>query len=235
MFNPDHQSSGVCPACNTFVRFGYVSLTRKDVEAEHNGHPEAAARPGKKTFENYSGPHTKTKALIEDLLRSKAQSEINPDEPPFKSVVFSGWTSHLDLIEFSLKDAGITFTRLDGSMTRKARTQAMDDFRDDNSVHVILVSIMAGGLGLNLTAGSNVYVMEPQFNPAAEAQAVDRVHRLGQKRPVRTVRYIMNNSFEVDMLTLQDKKKKLATLSMERSKDKTAPTKLLDELRALFK
>lgn len=233
--NPLGQTSGTCPRCNAYVRFGYVNLTRKDVEAEHNGHPDTVAKPGKKTFEGYNGPHTKTKALVADLLESKAQSEINPDEPPFKSVVFSGWTSHLDLIEFALKNAGITFTRLDGSMSRKARTQAMDDFREDNSVHVILVSIMAGGLGLNLTAGNNVYVMEPQFNPAAEAQAIDRVHRLGQKRPVHTVRFIMNDSFEEDMLKLQDKKKKLATLSMDRTKDKEAPPKLLDELRELFK
>lgn len=232
--NPFDQTSGICPHCKTHVRIGHVSLTRKDVEAEHNGHPEQAAKPGKKTFEGYNGPHTKTKALVEDLLRSKAMSEINPEEPPYKSVVFSGWTSHLDLIEFALKDNDITFTRLDGSMSRKARTQAMDNFRDDNSVHVILVSIMAGGLGLNLTAGSNVYVMEPQFNPAAEAQAIDRVHRLGQKRPVKTVRYIMNDSFEGDMITLQDKKKKLASLSMDGKKEK-APPKLLDELRDLFK
>lgn len=234
LFNHQSATSGNCPTCKAHVRFGYAALTRKDFEVEHDGHPEEPAKPGKKTFEGYSGPHTKTKALVEDLLQNKAQSEINPDEPPYKSVVFSGWTSHLDLIEFALKAAGITFTRLDGSMSRKARTQAMDAFRDDNSVHVILVSIMAGGLGLNLTAGNNVYVMEPQFNPAAEAQAIDRVHRLGQKRPVKCIRYIMNNSFEGDMLKLQDKKKKLASLSMDRSKEKAAP-KLLDELRDLFK
>lgn len=124
-------------------------------------------------------------------------------------------------------------------MSRIARTSAMDRFREDDNVHVILVSIMAGGLGLNLTSGNSVYVMEPQYNPAAEAQAVDRVHRLGQKRPVRTVRYIMRGSFEEKMLELQEKKKKLASLSMDGQnkaldKAEAARQKLMD-LRSLFK
>ena len=82
--------------------------------------------------------------------------------------------------------------------------------------------------------------MEPQYNPAAEAQAVDRVHRLGQKREVHTVRYIMNDSFEEKMLELQEKKKKLASLSMDSSgrtsMDKAeAARKRLEDLRSLFK
>ncbi|KAH7328184.1 SNF2 family DNA-dependent ATPase [Stachybotrys elegans] len=232
-------SAGPCPVCDTVVRLEYVELRRRDVDAEHDGPAKSKSKAQGKKLDRYDGPHTKTRALVEDLLRSKAASEANPSEPPFKSVVFSGWTSHLDLIELALKAAGISFTRLDGSMSRTARTAAMDSFRDDPSVHVILVSIMAGGLGLNLTAGNNVYVMEPQYNPAAEAQAIDRVHRLGQKRPVRTVRYIMRDSFEEKMLELQEKKMKLASLSMDgRSKalDKAeaARQKLMD-LRSLFK
>lgn len=234
---PD-QTSGPCPVCSSHVRFEFVQLNRVDGEAEHDGLPQRKARGAHKQLDKYEGPHTKTKALVEDLLKSKAQSDANPHEPPFKSVVFSGWTSHLDLIELALKAVGITFTRLDGTMTRTARTAAMDKFREDDSVHVILVSIMAGGLGLNLTSGSNVYVMEPQFNPAAEAQAIDRVHRLGQKRPVKTVRYIMRDSFEEKMVELQEKKMKLASLSMDGQKrlDKTeaARQKLMD-IRSLFK
>lgn len=236
----DHtQKSGHCPTCMNHVQFEYVQLQRRDVDAEHDGPAKVQAKSSKKKLENYQGPHTKTKALVDELLRQKAASDANPNEPPFKSVVFSGWTSHLDLIELALNTAGITFTRLDGSMTRPSRTAAMDAFREDNRVHVILVSIMAGGLGLNLTAGNNVYVMEPQYNPAAEAQAIDRVHRLGQKRPVRTVRFIMCGSFEEKMLILQDKKKQLASLSMDgQSKplDKAeAAAEKLKDLRSLFK
>ncbi|EHK43096.1 hypothetical protein TRIATDRAFT_130946 [Trichoderma atroviride IMI 206040] len=236
------QTFAPCIVCSAQIPFGFVDICRSDVEGEHEGNLKAKnnkAKPSSKALDKYDGPHTKTKALLEDLLKSRAASEANPHEPPFKSVVFSGWTSHLDLIELALNEANISFTRLDGSMTRQARTAAMDSFREDNSIHVILVSIMAGGLGLNLTAANNVYVMEPQYNPAAEAQAVDRVHRLGQKRPVRTIRYIMRNSFEEKMLELQEKKVKLASLSMDGQnkaldKAEAARQKLMD-LRSLFK
>lgn len=238
---PAGQLAGPCVVCNAHVRFGFVSIRRSDVDGEHDGvlKSKNKAKQFGKNQDKYDGPHTKTKALLEDLLKSRAASAANPHEPPFKSVIFSGWTSHLDLIELALKDAGIRFTRLDGSMSRLARTAAMDQFREDRDIHAILVSITAGGLGLNLTAGNNVYVMEPQYNPAAEAQAIDRVHRLGQKRPVRTIRYIMRNSFEEKMLELQEKKVKLASLSMDGQnkaldKAEAARQKLMD-LRSLFK
>jgi SNF2 family DNA or RNA helicase len=181
-----------------------------------------------------------TKALIHDLLASRQESELLSPESPIKSVVFSGWTAHLDLIQLALTENSIKYTRLDGKMSRTARGAALDAFRDDPSILVILVSISAGGLGLNLTTANKVYVMEPQYNPAAEAQAVDRVHRLGQKREVETVRYIMNDSFEEKMLELQDKKKKLASLSMDgegrgRMDKAEAARKRLEDLRSLFK
>ncbi|EGY18824.1 transcription termination factor 2 [Verticillium dahliae VdLs.17] len=234
------EQPGQCLFCPNQVDMQYIALKRARANVEHDGHIKAkAANNGKRTFDRYNGPHTKTKALLEDLLKSEAETAANPTLPPFKSVVFSSWTTHLDLIEMALDSVGITYSRLDGKMSRNARTKAMDEFRDNPSIHVILVSIMAGSLGLNLTSGNNVYVMEPQYNPAAEAQAVDRVHRLGQKRPVQTVRYIMRNSFEEKMIELQDKKKKLASLSMDgkgKALDRgdAARQKLMD-LRSLFK
>lgn len=235
---PPGSTSGSCPVCNAQIRFDFAELRRADVEAEHDG-ASHKSKTGLKRTDGYDGPHTKTKALLEDLLKSEAATRANPNEPPYKSVVFSGWTSHLTLIELALKAADIAFTRLDGTMSRAARTAAMDKFREDDNIHVILVSIMAGGLGLNLTSGNSVYVMEPQFNPAAEAQAVDRVHRLGQKRPVKTVRYIMRNSFEEKMVELQEKKTKLANLSMDnqsRSLDKAESARQkLQDIRSLFK
>ncbi|KAK2067592.1 hypothetical protein P8C59_001317 [Phyllachora maydis] len=242
----DPDSDTDCDTCVRFAKSKCVEIRRSRAAAEHETHDNfkslVKGRGNNKAVpERYSGPHTKTRALVQELLKAKAKSAENPDEPPYKSVVFSGWTSHLDLIEIALHDAGITFTRLDGKMTRTQRTQAMDDFRDNPDVQVILVSIMAGGLGLNLTTGNAVYVMEPQFNPAAEAQAVDRVHRLGQKREVTTVRFIMEDSFEEKMMQLQEKKNKLASLSMDsRDKDKimdrteSAKQRLLD-LRSLFR
>jgi len=257
-----HPTAAECTVCARYDRTAYVELHRNRADQVHESRTAAKNPKGPYSStdastsnnsnnntaipnkiipdDRYSGPHTKTRALIAELLHNKALSEANPSEPPLKSVVFSGWTSHLDLIQIALDNAGITYTRLDGKMSRPARNAAMDAFRDDPSVQVILVSIMAGGLGLNLTAGNSVYVMEPQFNPAAEAQAIDRVHRLGQKRRVRTVRFIMRDSFEEKMLQLQEKKKKLASLSMDRDpklavdRTEAARQRLLD-LRSLFK
>ncbi|KAG4220947.1 hypothetical protein PC116_g30574, partial [Phytophthora cactorum] len=160
-----NHGSGTCPFCQSHVRFAYNEIRKSKAEVEHEGHHQSHKSETKvrtkEGYPEYSGPHTKTRALIDDLLRAKADSEAHPDEPPFKSVVFSAWTSHLDLIQIALDNVGIKYTRLDGKMSRTARTAAMDTFREDNSVHVILVSIMAGGLGLNLTSGNYVYVMEP--------------------------------------------------------------------------
>lgn len=122
-------------------------------------------------------------------------------------------------------------------MTRDARDRSMDALRNDPAVRVMLVSIGAGGLGLNLTTANKVFMMEPQFNPAAEAQAVDRVHRLGQDREVVIKRFIMQDSFEEKMLVLQEKKKALADLTMarERKSKEEATKQRLEELRSLFR
>ena len=229
-----------CPICHQHVRVSYFPLCQGGVQDDEASQHGGAAKRGKGSGD-YSGPHTKTKALIQDLLVSDHQTELGSSaEPPIKSVVFSGWTSHLDLIQVALQENGISYTRLDGKMSRVARNHALGMFRDDPSIRVILVSITAGGLGLNLTMANKVYVMEPQYNPAAEAQAVDRVHRLGQSREVTTVRYIMNDSFEEKMLELQEKKKKLASLSMDSrgraNLDKAEVARQrLEDLRSLFK
>ena len=191
-----------------------------------------------KIMSRYNGPHTKTLRLIEELRKCEAESAALPEgQKPIKSVIFSGWTSHLDLIQVALTREKFNFVRLDGQMTRIQRTASLDAFRDDDKTTVILISITAGGLGLNLTSASRVFVMEPQFNPALENQAVDRVYRLGQKRDVTTMRFVMKDSFEVRMLELQRKKQDLANLSMTRGKlDKEeAAKRRMEDLRSLFK
>ncbi|KAL9101636.1 MAG: hypothetical protein Q9163_003134 [Psora crenata] len=228
-----------CPFCQTTLRTSFFELTKEGIEEADEARSIARQNPRQaKILGRYGGPHTKVKALIDGLRVSAKESECLPvGEQPIKSVVFSGWTANLDLIQIALEDNDVKYARLDGRMSRKARNASLEAFRDDPAVRVILISIMAGGLGLNLTSASKVYVMEPQFNPAAEAQAVDRIHRLGQRREVFTYRLIMDNSFEEKMLDLQRKKQNLADLSMNRGKlDKAEAVKRkLDELRSLFR
>ena len=228
-----------CPFCEQALRKSFFELTKDGIDNAEEARALARENPRQaKIMGRYGGPHTKVRALLEELKKSEAESQSLPlGEKPIKSVVFSGWTANLDLIQIALEDNDVKFVRLDGKMSRKNRNISLDSFRDDPTVCVILISIMAGGLGLNLTTGSKVYVMEPQFNPAAEAQAVDRVHRLGQKREVFTYRFIMKDSFEEKMLDLQRKKQNLADLSMNRGKiDKAeAAKRKLDELKSLFR
>lgn len=129
---------------------------------------------------------------------------------PVKSVVFSQWTKMLDRIQKSLSITGIRMARLDGTMKRSDRSAALETFRTDPSIEVLLVSLRAGGTGLNLVAACRAYLMDPYWNPAVENQGLDRVHRMGQTRAVVTTKYVMRHSIEENMLRLQKRKMLLA-------------------------
>lgn len=136
------------------------------------------------------------------------------EEGPVKTVVFSQWTTMLDKVEEALDFAGIRYERLDGTMKREERTKSMEALKHDKSCEVLLVSLKAGGVGLNLTAAQRVYLMDPYWNPAVENQAVDRIHRLGQRRPVTTVKLIIEGTIEARLLEVQKKKTALANLTL---------------------
>lgn len=170
---------------------------------------------------------TKIDALMQEL------TEVISRDPTVKSIVFSQWTSMLDLVEIPLKSAGIRFVRLDGSMPQNQREVSIRSFRADPAVKVFLVSMKAGGLGLNLTSASHVYLLDPWWNPATEDQAIDRVHRLGQTRPVLVTRFIIKDTIEERILELQQKKKNLAQGVMMRTKELRQIR--IDELRLLFR
>jgi SNF2 family DNA or RNA helicase len=226
-----------CTYCEQYVRFGLFELRRSGLKAMLDARNKAKGKQAKWDDSTYTGPHTKVKALLEDLKKTAAESASLPaDEPPIRSVIFSGWTSYIDLIEHALDENDFRFVRLDGSMSLKARSSVLNAFQSDPDITILLVSIKAGGQGLNFTAASKVYMMEPQFNPGVELQAIDRVHRLGQNRDVDIVHYIMNDSVEVKILNLQKKKIALAEMSMEKKLSKAEEAKKrIEELHDLFK
>jgi DNA repair protein RAD5 len=132
---------------------------------------------------------------------------LRNENPSTKSVVFSQFTSFLSLIEPALTRAAIPFLRLDGSMAHKARTAVLKDFATSKKGVVLLLSLRAGGVGLNLTMAKRVYMMDPWWSFAVEAQAIDRVHRMGQTDEVVVSRFIVKDSIEEKMLRIQDRKK----------------------------
>ena len=125
-----------------------------------------------------------------------------------KALVFSQWTTMLDLLEPHLEQAGIPFIRLDGSTRDRAGVVA--SFQAPAGPTVLLISLKAGGTGLNLTAADHVFLMDPWWNPAVEDQAADRAHRIGQERPVLVYHVVAENTVEERILELQNKKRDLA-------------------------
>ena len=125
-----------------------------------------------------------------------------------KALVFSQFTSLLAIVRSRLDDAGIAYEYLDGA-TRN-REAHVDAFQNDAGCGLFLISLKAGGLGLNLTAAEYVFLLDPWWNPAVEAQAVDRAHRIGQTRPVFAYRLIARDTVEEKVLELQKTKRELA-------------------------
>lgn len=125
-----------------------------------------------------------------------------------KVLIFSQFVKHLALFRKQLDTKKITYTYLDGST--KNRQAEVEKFQEQQEIKVFLISLKAGGLGLNLTQADYVFLLDPWWNPAIEAQAVDRAHRMGQKNVVHTYKFITKNSVEEKILKLQDSKKQLA-------------------------
>lgn len=132
---------------------------------------------------------------------------LRREHPKMKSVIFSQFTSFLSLIEPALSRANVRFLRLDGTMAQRARAAVLEQFTEKKGFTVLLISLRAGGVGLNLTSAGRVFMMDPWWSFAVEAQAIDRVHRLGQEDEVQVKRFIVKESVEERMLRIQERKK----------------------------
>ncbi len=161
---------------------------------------QTACHPGLVDHARVDEPSAKLDTLLEQL-------EEVIDEG-HKVIVFSQFTSFLSILRRRLDAIPTTYEYLDGRTTdRQARVTR---FQEDESCRLFLVSLKAGGQGLNLTAADYIYILDPWWNPAVEAQAVDRAHRIGQTRPVFAYRLIARDTVEEKILSLQDKKRELA-------------------------
>ncbi|KAL7910770.1 SNF2 family N-terminal domain-containing protein [Trichoderma velutinum] len=187
-----------------------------DASAEYDPSPD-----GKSIFSS-----AKIRELTK-LLRAEAHEH--------KFIVFSQFTSMLDLVEPFLRKEGFRFTRYDGSMRNDAREESLRKLREDKSTRVLLCSLKCGSLGLNLTAATRVIIIEPFWNPFVEEQAIDRVHRLTQTVDVVVYKLTVTHTVEEGILALQEKKRLLAEQTIEGSSKKGAVKLGLNEIIDLFK
>lgn len=136
--------------------------------------------------------------------------EISENIGQHKALVFSQFLGMLGLIREKLTEMGIRYAYFDGSTSSADREKAIQSFQEDESVRVFLISLKAGGVGLNLTAADYVYIVDPWWNPAVEQQAIDRTHRIGQTKNIFAYRMICLDTIEDKILRLQEKKRTLA-------------------------
>jgi SNF2 family DNA or RNA helicase len=172
------------------------------------------------------GQEARTSSKVERLIEAL---ELAADEG-HKALVFSQWTSLLDLIEPRLAASNLPFVRLDGST--RDRGEVVARFQADEGPPVMLISLKAGGVGLNLTAADHVFLCDPWWNPAVEAQAADRAHRIGQDKPVMVYRLVATDTVEERILSLQEHKRALFDAALGDAGAATGLTR--DDLLALL-
>ena len=161
---------------------------------------QAACHPGLLDPKHSGDTSAKLEALLEQLSAVLEEGH--------KALVFSQFTSLLKIVRERLDRLGISYEYLDGAT--RDRQERVEAFQNKENCRLFLVSLKAGGLGLNLTAAEYVYILDPWWNPAVEAQAVDRAHRIGQTRPVFAYRLITRDTVEEKVLELQKTKRDLA-------------------------
>ncbi|XP_042475511.1 helicase-like transcription factor CHR28 [Macadamia integrifolia] len=154
---------------------------------------------------------------------------------PVKAIVFSQWTSMLDLVEIALNDSCLQYRRLDGTMSLALRDKAVKDFNSDTEVTVMLMSLKAGNLGLNMVAACHVILLDLWWNPTSEDQAIDRAHRIGQTHPVTVSRITVKDTVEDRILALQEEKRKMVASAFGEDQAGGSATGLtVEDLRYLF-
>ncbi|KAI9250369.1 SNF2 family N-terminal domain-containing protein [Helicostylum pulchrum] len=219
----DEGAAGECPVCRhgPILQSQLLEIAVKPVDQMTESNVAFDIRKAVGGFR----PSTKMNALIAHLKQDQADH--------CKTVVFSQFTSFLDLIGEALEHENIEFTRLDGTLQQAQREKVLNTFADEGkNVNVILISLRAGGVGLNLTCASRVVMMDPWWNLSIEAQAIDRVHRLGQLKDVSVTRFVVRDTIEERILEIQNRKNVLVN-ELYQSRDESKNRKMAD-LKLLF-
>ncbi|XP_007015968.2 PREDICTED: putative SWI/SNF-related matrix-associated actin-dependent regulator of chromatin subfamily A member 3-like 2 isoform X1 [Theobroma cacao] len=203
-------NSGLCPVCRkTVARQDLITApteSRFQIDIEKNWVES-----------------TKVVVLLQELENLRSSGS--------KSILFSQWTAFLDLLQVPLTRSNIPFLRLDGTLNQQQREKVIKQFSEDSNILVLLMSLKAGGVGINLTAASNAFVLDPWWNPAVEEQAVMRIHRIGQTKRVAIKRFIVKGTVEERMEAVQARKQRMISGALT---DQEVRTARIEELKMLF-
>ena len=181
-------------------------------------------RLNESTYKNYDS--TKIEFLMETLETILEEGQ--------QAIIFSQFTTYLDIIQHYFREKHWKYSRIDGSQSINKRQEQVELFQTQKNP-IFLISLKAGGVGLNLTAASYVFIMDPWWNPAVESQAIDRAHRIGQKNTLTVYRPIIKNSVEEKVLKLQEEKKQLFTDLLSTDDDQTFSGRLtMKDFEMLF-
>ncbi|XP_047467982.1 helicase-like transcription factor [Mugil cephalus] len=206
-----------CPLCRSEIKTSeLVEFPQEEMEED-------------KSTNSQWRTSSKVKALMGNLLRLRCEDST------VKCLVVSQFTRFLTILETPLREHGFSFVRLDGTMNQKKRTQVIQEFQSSasDSPSIMLLSLKAGGVGINLTAASHVFLMDPAWNPATEEQCIDRCHRLGQTKKIVVTKFIVKNSVEENMVKIQRKKQDLVEKAFG-STNTDRKTSRIDDIRALM-
>lgn len=210
-----------CPNCRELFRATFLLTLRQDSE-------------GNFTFVPYN-ESSKPPKILSLLKHLKVLQDTAAGE---QVVVFSQFSSYLDILERELSNAfppdAATIYKFDGRLNLKERSNVLQEFtvKDLSRQKILLLSLKAGGVGLNLTCASHAFMMDPWWSPSMEDQAIDRIHRIGQTNNVKVIRLIMENSIEEKMLHIQERKRTIGE-AVDADEDERRRRRI-EEIKMLF-
>lgn len=223
-----------CPTCKLKITLDFSNTINSNENSpvkENNSTVSVKKSTSRGNLINLN--HWRSSTKIETLIQYLYKIQSNKSTSSDKSIIFSQFVNFLEMLSWRLERAGFRCVKIYGSMSQSQRKASIEEFQTNPSVKIFLISLKAGGLALNLTVANNVFLMDPWWNPAVEDQAMDRIHRIGQYRPINIYKIIIQDSIESKIVALQEKKKALFESTIDNNS--AALEKLeKDDLQFLF-
>ncbi|KAI5951962.1 RAD5 [Candida jiufengensis] len=212
-FQSDSNRPKLCPNCREPIsKYKLFRVRNQKVTSKEIKFHTQSSTNKNYDFQIYLYDPNRTSSKIQALIKHLNVLQIQA--PNSKVIVFSQFASYLDILEVELKLTSDDFIvyKFDGRLNMNDRSKLLNSFNESLSngkIAILLLSLKAGGVGLNLTTASRAFMMDPWWSPSIEDQAIDRIHRIGQNETVKVVRFIMENSIETKMLKIQERKKQI--------------------------